>query len=468
MALLPGSPAIDAGVAVSGVTTDQRGLSRPQGSAPEIGAFESQGFNIAVTSGSGQSTGVNTTFSAPLVVTVAANNPIEPVAGGLVTFAPPPSGASATVIGSPATINATGTASITAAANGIGGSYTVWATTSASTTAASFSLTNNIVVAVPTFSALTSPTIVYGTSTTTLTGHLGSGTSYPTGSSVSITLNSVTQTATVDGSGNFTTTFSTASLGVAGGPYTVTYAFAGNSAFTSATDTSTTLTVEAAPLTVTASNQTQTYGFGGTSASLGTSLFGSSGLQNGETIGSVTLTTNATTSTSGQYNTDAHNSNHPWTLTPAAASGGTFTASNYSITYVNATIGLTVNAKALTVTGVSGTDKVYDGLTSDPITGTASLSGLVSGDVVNLSTAGATASFATASVGTAKAVTFAGYGVSGADASNYSLAQPAHSLANITVRSLHGDGEQPEQDVRASGDVWRRQHAIHQQRLAER
>ncbi len=33
-ALLPGSPAIDAGVAVPGVTTDQRGVPRPQGRAP--------------------------------------------------------------------------------------------------------------------------------------------------------------------------------------------------------------------------------------------------------------------------------------------------------------------------------------------------------------------------------------------------------------------------------------------------
>ena len=56
---------------------------------------------------------------------------------------------------------------------------------------------------------------------------------------MSITLNSVVQTATVDGSGDFTTTFSTASLGVAGGPYTVTYAFAGSPGFSPATDTST-------------------------------------------------------------------------------------------------------------------------------------------------------------------------------------------------------------------------------------
>jgi hypothetical protein len=40
MALLPGSPAIDAGVAIAGLTTDQRGLARMVGPAPDIGAFE--------------------------------------------------------------------------------------------------------------------------------------------------------------------------------------------------------------------------------------------------------------------------------------------------------------------------------------------------------------------------------------------------------------------------------------------
>ena len=144
--LLPGSPAIDAGsnaLIPAGVTTDQRGLPRIVNGIVDIGAFESSGFTITVTSGSGQSTGVLTAFSAPLVVTVTANNPSEPVAGGLVTFTPPPSGASATLSGSPATISATGTASVTATANGIVGSYTVAATASGITTPASFSLTNN-------------------------------------------------------------------------------------------------------------------------------------------------------------------------------------------------------------------------------------------------------------------------------------------------------------------------------------
>ena len=57
MALLPGSPAIDAGnnaLIPAGVTTDQRGLPRIVNGTVDIGAFESSGFTIALTSGSGQ------------------------------------------------------------------------------------------------------------------------------------------------------------------------------------------------------------------------------------------------------------------------------------------------------------------------------------------------------------------------------------------------------------------------------
>ena len=100
MALLPGSPAINAGVAVPGVTTDQRGVTRPQGNATDIGAFESRGFILAVVSGDDQSTETGTAFPAPLVVSVVS--PFgEPVAGGLVTFTAPVTGAAAEIVGTP-------------------------------------------------------------------------------------------------------------------------------------------------------------------------------------------------------------------------------------------------------------------------------------------------------------------------------------------------------------------------------
>src|SRR5262249_9701687 len=64
MALLPGSLAIDHGSAANGNSIDQRGKSWV--GATDIGAFESQGFTITVTSGNNQSAAVNTAFAHPL------------------------------------------------------------------------------------------------------------------------------------------------------------------------------------------------------------------------------------------------------------------------------------------------------------------------------------------------------------------------------------------------------------------
>jgi predicted outer membrane repeat protein len=136
MALLPGSPAIAAGsVALipPGVTTDQRGSARIVNGAVDIGAFESRGFIVTVTSGNNQQTAINTAFAAPLVVTVSSPYG-EPVAGGVVTYTAPASGASATFPGgsNTATIDASGQASIAVAANGVVGSYTVSASVAGS------------------------------------------------------------------------------------------------------------------------------------------------------------------------------------------------------------------------------------------------------------------------------------------------------------------------------------------------
>jgi hypothetical protein len=89
-ALLPGSPAIDAGNAC--LTTDQRGVARPRVAACDIGAFESQGFNLTVTGGSGQSTPVHLAFSDPLSLIVSYSFGV-PVDGGQVVFTGPVIGA---------------------------------------------------------------------------------------------------------------------------------------------------------------------------------------------------------------------------------------------------------------------------------------------------------------------------------------------------------------------------------------
>jgi hypothetical protein len=145
VALLLGSPAINNGTATSGnvhlvvPTTDQRGFGRV--GATDIGAFEVQGFLSAV-SGSGQSTKVATSFTNALAALVT--DPVgNPMSGVRVTFAPPASGASATVTGSPATTGSGGQASVTAQANTVAGSYTVTVTTSIpGIVPAGFTLTN--------------------------------------------------------------------------------------------------------------------------------------------------------------------------------------------------------------------------------------------------------------------------------------------------------------------------------------
>jgi CSLREA domain-containing protein len=152
MALLPGSPAIDAGSSSYGGSTDQRG--KPRVGATDIGAFESQGFTIAVSSGNNQSANINTAFANPLVVSVKANNAVEPVAGGAITFTAPANGASAVFTGSPATIGSEGMASVTTTANGTTGSYTVSASATGIASPAKFTLTNTAAAS----PALTLPT----------------------------------------------------------------------------------------------------------------------------------------------------------------------------------------------------------------------------------------------------------------------------------------------------------------------
>jgi len=100
VAPLPGSPALDTGPCAFGITTDQRGVSRPQpaGGACDSGAFESQGFALMGAVGSNQSATVTTDFAHPLALTVTSGHN-EPVTGGTVTFTiNPGSGMAATGI----------------------------------------------------------------------------------------------------------------------------------------------------------------------------------------------------------------------------------------------------------------------------------------------------------------------------------------------------------------------------------
>src|SRR5581483_926628 len=136
---------------VTALDVDKVGTARPASGAWDLGALQggtaaAAPASVTATSGTPQSTAVNTSFGTALTATVkdASNNPVN---GVTVTFTAPGSGASGTFTGglttATATSNSSGVATAPAfAANGMAGSYTVTASVSGVGAPATFNLTN--------------------------------------------------------------------------------------------------------------------------------------------------------------------------------------------------------------------------------------------------------------------------------------------------------------------------------------
>ena len=95
---------------------------------------------------------------------------------------------------------------------------------------------------------------------------------------------------------------------------------------------------------------------------------------------------------------------------------------------------------ALTVSGITANNKVYDRTTAANLNvGSASLVGVFSGNTVNLGTGSAAGTFASANVGNGIAVGVSGLTISGSSADNYTLTQPT-ATADITAKALTETG----------------------------
>lgn len=215
--------------------------------------------------------------------------------------------------------------------------------------------------------------------------------------------------------------FNTAAVGT-GKPVTVT-GYTAPSANYSVTQPSLTADITSAALTITANNGSKTYGQTYT-VGAGSTDFTSSGLQNSETIGSVTIASTGALATAavGSY-----------TIIPTAATGGTFTASNYSITYNVGT--LTVNPASLIITANNGT-KVYGTTQSTPVSDSNAFgsTGLQNGETIGSVTLtyGSGALAATDAVGSTSTIT-ASAAVGGTfTASNYTIIYTPNS-GTLTV-----------------------------------
>ena len=258
------------------------------------------------------------------------------------------------------------------------------------------------------FSNLThSQSVTYGTATATVSGTVSAaGPTYPViGETITITIPNVLTTNTTinDAIGDFTLTMPINTLPVGTG--VITYSYAGPT-LAPTMDTSTTFTITKAPVTVTATAQSKTYGqtitFGA-----GNTNFTATGLMNGDTIGSVTL---AVSGTPGGGVSNAPVSGSPYTITPSAATSGTFNANNYTITYVTGS--LTVNPLPVALTGT----RPYDG-TSTAASSILSITNIVGTDVVTLASGSAT--LAGSTVGVEPIISASGLTLGGAAAGNY-------------------------------------------------
>lgn len=100
--------------------------------------------------------------------------------------------------------------------------------------------------------------------------------------------------------------------------------------------------------------------------------------------------------------------------------------------------GLTVNAKKLTVTGLTAVDREYKlGYTLVNLNG-GTLTGVVSGETVSLLSTPTTGRISNAGVGNGKDVAIDPLSLTGADAGNYTLTQPTGIKVNITRKNISG------------------------------
>lgn len=112
---------------------------------------------------------------------------------------------------------------------------------------------------------------------------------------------------------------------------------------------------------------------------------------------------------------------------------GTLNGVQYNIDKTYAAV--TIAKKPVTITGLTASDKEYNGNATATPSGTASISGKLDKD--ELTVVPGTASFADKNVETNKDVTFTGYSLGGAAKDNYVLfAQPATVKANITQKEI--------------------------------
>lgn len=150
----------------------------------------------------------------------------------------------------------------------------------------------------------------------------------------------------------------------AAGAYSVIASVVADANYPAAVSTPLTFTISPAPLTVAGPSLSKTYG---TTLSLSSypSNFTTVGLVHGETVGTVTLMAG------GGLSADAATGTYP--VVPSAATGGTFVASNYSVTYLPGALVVNPGPSSIRITGATSFN--YTGSPIGPLTAEVTGSG---------------------------------------------------------------------------------------------
>ncbi len=245
--------------------------------------------------------------------------------------------------------------------------------------------------------------------------------------------NSPTSYALVSGSLPTGLSLNTSTGAITGTP-TTAGSFSADFSASNATGTS----ASNATVNYTIAKGTQTISFGALSAATyGTTPYTFTAATNTSTSGKTITYSSGTTSVADFVSNTVASIT---IITPGTSIITASLAGDANWNAASATQTLTVNKKTLTISGLTGTNKVYDATTNASVTGTATLNGIVGSDVVDLSGSIPVFLFATKTVGTAKSISASGYILGGANASNYLITQPTSITANITEATLTVSG----------------------------
>ncbi|MCG9879098.1 MAG: YDG domain-containing protein, partial [Bacteroidia bacterium] len=256
----------------------------------------------------------------------------------------------------------------------------------------------------PTAGAITGASSVCLVKQTTLTANASGG----SGTYTSYSWNSDNGNAGVSGTNN-----TTEAIGSFIGSSDITYTVTDNHGCTSNPSAAFNITVNSLPSAPLAGNVTATYDG---AVKTGTATPGTN-----ETIDWYTASTNGTPTTAPSRTTVG-------TTTAYAEARNTITG---CVSSSRTQVDVTITPKGLTITGLTGDNKVYNGTTAATASGTAEYSGLENGETFAVS---GTPVYTFASAGVANGITINTSGFT-APSANYTLTQPTLS-GNITAKGL--------------------------------